>query len=100
MSLKSFLVLLSILSGLNTATKKDAVSRHFSSPYSQTAEDPVTGSASGVMAAYLHRRVFCRSKELALTIQQGKHVDRIGELQAISTLTDSNKRFSLLALRF
>jgi PhzF family phenazine biosynthesis protein len=56
--------------------------RHFSSPYSGTVEDPVTGTASGVMGAYYARFIDKRSESpLSLLIEQGQEVHRDGRVR-------------------
>jgi PhzF family phenazine biosynthesis protein len=57
--------------------------RHFSSPRSGTVEDPVTGTASGVLGAY--HREFIEAGEAALLpspliIEQGQEVGRDGRV--------------------
>ena len=63
--------------------------RHFSSPYSGTIEDPVTGTASGVMGAYYAKYM---NKEadfpLNLLIEQGHEMGRDGRICV--TVTTSN----------
>ena len=54
--------------------------RHFSSPYAETAEDSVTGTASGVMGAYLLTHVY-EELDKELRVYQGKHVNREGLVQ-------------------
>lgn len=56
--------------------------RHFSSPYSGTIEDPVTGTASGVMGAYYAR--FLRKDSASsfdLLIEQGREMGRDGRVR-------------------
>jgi PhzF family phenazine biosynthesis protein len=55
----------------------DMHARHFSSPYSGTVEDAVTGTASGVMGAYYNRYV--ARKELLL-VEQGLEIERDGRV--------------------
>lgn len=55
-------------------------SRHFSSPYSGTIEDPVTGTASGVMGAYYAAYINENASELKLTLEQGQEIGRDGEV--------------------
>lgn len=61
--------------------------RHFSSPYSGTIEDPVTGTASGVMGAYYAKYM---NKEAAfplnLLIEQGHEMGRDGRICVSVTL--------------
>ncbi|MCB5955977.1 PhzF family phenazine biosynthesis protein [Enterococcus sp. CWB-B31] len=58
--------------------------RHFSSPFSGTTEDSVTGTASGVMAAYLLNHRYSEEAEKQIFIRQGKHVGREGELTVLA----------------
>jgi PhzF family phenazine biosynthesis protein len=54
--------------------------RHFSSPYSGTVEDPVTGTASGVMGAYY---LTFMNRDLARTefiVEQGQEIGRDGRV--------------------
>ncbi|MCP3922165.1 MAG: PhzF family phenazine biosynthesis protein [Desulfobacterales bacterium] len=51
--------------------------RHFSSPFSGTIEDPVTGTASGVMGAY-HINNIEKVNTNALFIEQGQEIGRDG----------------------
>lgn len=62
--------------------------RHFSSPYAGTSEDSVTGTASGVMGAYLLKHVY---QEVAkeLKVYQGKHVKRPGLVQVMATCSET-----------
>jgi PhzF family phenazine biosynthesis protein len=62
-------------------TEADMHARHFSSPYSGTVEDPVTGTASGVMGAFYAtyiKKDF--DKTLTLTIEQGQEVGKDGRV--------------------
>jgi len=53
--------------------------RHFSSPRSGTVEDPVTGTASGVLGAY--HREFMRAPVVApLIVEQGQEIARDGRV--------------------
>jgi len=51
--------------------------RHFSSPYSKTIEDPVTGTASGVIGEYL-LRFFANQNAINFVVEQGEFVNRPG----------------------
>lgn len=63
--------------------------RHFSSPFSGTIEDPVTGTASGVMGAYYKRYISKESPaSLNLLIEQGQEIGRDGRIGV--TVTNSN----------
>ncbi|WP_270168148.1 PhzF family phenazine biosynthesis protein [Paenibacillus sp. SYP-B4298] len=71
-------------------SQADMHARHFSSPFSGTVEDPVTGTASGVMGAYFAR--FVRQEPEAsfnLTIEQGQEVGRDGRVSV--SVTDGQK---------
>ncbi|MEH7331696.1 PhzF family phenazine biosynthesis isomerase [Neobacillus drentensis] len=56
--------------------------RHFSSPYSGTIEDPVTGTASGVMGAYFASYINSHfEKTLELLVEQGQEMDKDGRVR-------------------
>lgn len=55
----------------------DMHGRHFSSPYSGTIEDPVTGTASGVMGAY-YLKYMNSSKQKKIIIEQGQEIGKNG----------------------
>jgi PhzF family phenazine biosynthesis protein len=63
--------------------------RHFSSPYSGTIEDPVTGTASGVMGAYYARYINKQNAPLELLIEQGREIGRNGRV-GVSVSEDGN----------
>ncbi|OJG92202.1 PhzF family phenazine biosynthesis protein [Enterococcus silesiacus] len=52
--------------------------RHFSSPFSGTTEDSVTGTASGVMGAYALNHIYRHEESKEITVFQGKHVQMEG----------------------
>ena len=55
--------------------------RHFSSPYSGTIEDAVTGTASGAMGAY-YQKYICSSKEnRIIKVEQGNEIGRDGMVE-------------------
>lgn len=55
--------------------------RHFSSPYSGTIEDPVTGTASGVMGAYYAKYINSDfEKSLKITVEQGQEIGKDGRV--------------------
>lgn len=59
----------------------DFHARHFSSPYAGTIEDPVTGTASGVMGAYVAKYVKPNVKgKFDLVIEQGQEVGKDGRV--------------------
>jgi len=60
----------------------DLHARHFSSPSSGTVEDPVTGTAAGVLGAYLQTFMEPqRDTSQALLIEQGYEVGREGHVR-------------------
>ncbi|MCD5002295.1 PhzF family phenazine biosynthesis isomerase [Enterococcus saccharolyticus] len=60
----------------------DMHGRHFSSPLSGTVEDPVTGTASGVMGAYVAKYIHENQQQhLQLTIEQGQEIKRNGRVK-------------------
>lgn len=58
--------------------------RHFSSPFSGTIEDPVTGTASGVMGAYYAQHIRFEPV-LNLVIEQGQEIGRNGRVEVTVT---------------
>ncbi|MCI3987055.1 PhzF family phenazine biosynthesis isomerase [Bacillus vallismortis] len=56
----------------------DLHGRHFSSPYSGTIEDPVTGTASGVMGAYMKQ--YGHAKQREFIIEQGQEIGKDGKV--------------------
>ncbi|WP_017473363.1 PhzF family phenazine biosynthesis protein [Amphibacillus jilinensis] len=64
--------------------KADMHARHFSSPYSGTIEDAVTGTASGVMGAFYAKYIknnFTEPPEpLTLTVEQGHEMGKDGRV--------------------
>ncbi|MFS0870304.1 PhzF family phenazine biosynthesis protein [Paenibacillus xylanilyticus] len=59
--------------------------RHFSSPYSGTTEDPVTGTASGVMGAYYLTYVNREVDQVKLVVEQGHEIGRDGKVEVSVT---------------
>ncbi len=58
--------------------------RHFSSPFSGTMEDPVTGTASGVMGAYYAQHISGDfDTQLRLVIEQGQEIQKDGRVEVI-----------------
>ena len=58
--------------------------RHFSSPYSGTKEDPVTGTASGVMGAYYTKYILQENNKVnRLIVEQGQEIDRDGMVEVM-----------------
>src|SRR5699024_4896506 len=55
--------------------------RHFSSPYSGTVEDAVTGTASGVMGAFFAKYIKNNSGEpLNFIVEQGHEIQKDGRV--------------------
>lgn len=54
--------------------------RHFSSPYSGTIEDPITGTASGVMGAYYATYINPNITEENIIVEQGQEINKDGEV--------------------
>lgn len=73
----------------------DIHGRHFSSPYSGTIEDPVTGTASGVMGAYFARFIQPGHQQYKLTIEQGQEAGYNGRLQVCVHLVDGQYQVSI-----
>lgn len=60
----------------------DMHARHFSSPYSGTIEDAVTGTASGVMGAYYAKYIDNNFDEpLNLIVEQGHEIGKDGQVK-------------------
>ncbi len=68
--------------------------RHFSSPYSGTVEDPVTGTASGVLGAYYDKFIES-SRQGPLVVEQGTEVGRNGRVQVWATPVDDSYEVSI-----
>lgn len=63
--------------------------RHFSSPFSGTLEDPVTGTASGVMGAYYAKYIKDDLEdEVQLLIEQGHEIGKDGRVHVTATKND------------
>ncbi|PLS08014.1 PhzF family phenazine biosynthesis isomerase [Neobacillus cucumis] len=63
-------------------SEADMHGRHFSSPNSGTTEDPVTGTASGVMGAYYAKYIKPDVEEsLNLVVEQGQEMGKDGLVQ-------------------
>lgn len=59
----------------------DMHARHFSSPYSGTIEDPVTGTASAVMGAYFLTYLEPDLPSVELLVEQGQELGRDGRVR-------------------
>ncbi|MDL4843062.1 PhzF family phenazine biosynthesis protein [Aquibacillus rhizosphaerae] len=61
--------------------------RHFSSPFSGTKEDPVTGTASGVMGAY-YVKYISNGQSTNLIVEQGHEIGKDGRVVVNVSQTD------------
>lgn len=68
--------------------------RHFSSPFSGTIEDSVTGTASGVMAAYYLKYVEPK-EEVELLIEQGNEIGKEGYVRAFAEVNGNEINVSI-----
>ncbi len=69
--------------------------RHFSSPYSGTIEDSVTGTASGVMGAYYAIFVRPGEREYQLMVEQGQEINYDGEVAVKVIKEETNWRITI-----
>ncbi|MFJ7662905.1 PhzF family phenazine biosynthesis isomerase [Lysinibacillus sp. NPDC097162] len=70
--------------------------RHFSSPYSGTIQDIVTGTASGVMGAYYAKYVDSNiTYPKTLVVEQGQELDRDGRVYVHVNEVDNNLDISI-----
>lgn len=69
------------------APEADLSARHFSSPFSGTIEDPITGTASGVMGAYMatHAQDWMTERNHSIIVEQGKDVGSDGRVHVSVT---------------
>ncbi|UTI41356.1 PhzF family phenazine biosynthesis isomerase [Niallia sp. RD1] len=67
--------------------------RHFSSPFSGTIEDPVTGTASGVMGAYYVTYINDKGKNQPIVIEQGQEIGRNGKVSV--TVSDKDDQLDV-----
>jgi len=64
--------------------------RHFSSPRSGTIEDPVTGTASGVLGAYYREYIHGAQDESPLIVEQGQEIGRDGRVKVWAIKNDDS----------
>lgn len=64
--------------------------RHFSSPFSGTIEDAVTGTASGVMGAYYLTYLNKATDAADFIVEQGQEINRDGRVHVQVTRNESN----------
>jgi len=68
--------------------------RHFSSPFSRTIEDPVTGTASGIMGAYYAKYIKSDfEKTLHLLVEQGQEINKDGRVMV--HVTKNNDQYEI-----
>ncbi|HDX9627309.1 TPA: PhzF family phenazine biosynthesis isomerase [Bacillus cereus] len=70
--------------------------RHFSSAYAGTIEDPVTGTASGVMGAYYAtylEKVF--DQKIELIVEQGQEMNKDGRVTVYVTKNVENEKLQI-----
>jgi PhzF family phenazine biosynthesis protein len=69
----------------------DMHARHFSAPGSGTVEDPVTGTASGVLGAYYREFIDdARDDARALVVEQGYEMGREGRVRVWANRSGSS----------
>lgn len=69
----------------------DMHARHFSSPFSGTIEDAVTGTASGVMGAYFAKYIKRNFEEpLNLVVEQGQEMNKDGRVMVRVSNNEDN----------
>lgn len=69
----------------------DMHARHFSSPFSGTIEDAVTGTASGVMGAYFAKYIKGNFEEsLNLVVEQGQEIGKDGRVMVRVSNNENN----------
>ncbi|MEH7355641.1 PhzF family phenazine biosynthesis isomerase [Neobacillus drentensis] len=73
----------------------DMHARHFSSPYSGTIEDAVTGTASGVMGAYFAKYIIDNKfvEPLHLIVEQGTEIKKNGRVMV--QISKSNEDYDV-----
>ena len=70
--------------------------RHFSSAYAGTIEDPVTGTASGVMGAYYAEYLEKDFEhELDLIVEQGQEINKDGRVTVYVTKGIENEKLQI-----
>ncbi|PEL12496.1 PhzF family phenazine biosynthesis protein [Bacillus sp. AFS017336] len=69
----------------------DFHARHFSSGFSGTMEDPVTGTASGIMGAYYAKYINKGvNDEIELVVEQGTEIEKDGRIKVKVKKVNSN----------
>jgi PhzF family phenazine biosynthesis protein len=77
--------------------KANMHARHFSSPFSGTVEDAVTGTASGVMGAYYAKYIKGSfEKRLTLVVEQGQEMGKDGRVMVEVTRIKKNLQIKIL----
>jgi PhzF family phenazine biosynthesis protein len=69
------------------ASDADLSARHFSSPFSGTMEDAITGTASAVMGAFMatYAEAWMVDRNYSIVVEQGKDVGRDGRVHVSVT---------------
>ncbi len=65
--------------------------RHFSSAFSGTIEDPITGNASGVMGAYYAKYINKNVDLMNLIVEQGQEIGRNGKVGVTLSKRDDDQ---------
>ncbi len=69
--------------------------RHFASPDSGVIEDPVTGTAAGVMTAYFQDVLYPDDDPVVVTIHQGAQLDRPGTVYGHVERIDNHQKVQI-----
>lgn len=80
---------------IKSPEKREFDGRHFASPYSGVIEDPVTGTAAGVMTAYFQDVLYPKEDLVEVTIHQGAVMNRPGTVYAQVTRTGSGQKVQI-----
>lgn len=75
-------------------SNNDMHGRHFSASHSGTVEDPVTGTASGVMGAY-YIKYIKDADSIKLRIEQGQEIGRNGLVKVSAAIIDNMIKVSI-----
>lgn len=74
--------------------KADMHGRHFSSPFSGTKEDSVTGTASGLMGAY-YSKYIKHTESASLIVEQGQEIGKDGRVKVEVNFVDGQYRIEI-----
>lgn len=70
--------------------------RHFSSPFSGTIEDPITGTASGVMGAYYLAFIKSEIDSIDFIVEQGQEIDKEGRVYVHAIKNEQGMDISIM----